>query len=514
MKKYLPILIAILLLKAAALVYFINSSQIGLSPDEAQYWTWSQFLDWGYYSKPPAIAWQIWLGTKLFGNSEIGVRFFSVVLSIFISLSVYSLAKAARLRDTVAFWSALAMAFSPLGILSSFLATTDVGLVLFWTLACVVMASALNRQKSPRYYVLGLIILLGALFKWPIYQFWLLVFAFIPFYRFLYTPHLWGGIAVSFLGLLPSVIWNWEHKWSTFRHVFATMRGGSSETENVGFLNGNFFDFLGAQAALASPLLFVFLLMGLFYLFTNRKRDQAGLLFCGIVSTVILIAYSVFALFHKTQGNWAILAYPTGFVVCCWYLYEKVSKGYLWFIAAISISIILSIFVFSIPTMQSEGILSEYQIPFKINSFKHNLGWETLKRQLSDAGYNENEHFLFGDKYQTSSILSFYSPGQKRAYFLNLHGIRNNQFSYWASMAEEQLGKTGYFVLTENQPHLDKNSQNDILFYKKVLQEYFSEVQFLGIKPLFYSYGQVAKGALIFKCTNYNGKEPPPSELY
>ena len=27
--------------------------------DEAQYWTWSQDLDFGYYSKPPLIAWII-----------------------------------------------------------------------------------------------------------------------------------------------------------------------------------------------------------------------------------------------------------------------------------------------------------------------------------------------------------------------------------------------------------------------------------------------------------------------
>jgi len=27
--------------------------------DEAQYWFWSQNLDFGYYSKPPMIAWFI-----------------------------------------------------------------------------------------------------------------------------------------------------------------------------------------------------------------------------------------------------------------------------------------------------------------------------------------------------------------------------------------------------------------------------------------------------------------------
>ena len=33
--------------------------------DEAQYWLWSQHLDFGYYSKPPMIAWVIRAATAL-----------------------------------------------------------------------------------------------------------------------------------------------------------------------------------------------------------------------------------------------------------------------------------------------------------------------------------------------------------------------------------------------------------------------------------------------------------------
>ena len=30
-----------------------------LYPDEAQYWLWSRTLDFGYFSKPPMVAWTI-----------------------------------------------------------------------------------------------------------------------------------------------------------------------------------------------------------------------------------------------------------------------------------------------------------------------------------------------------------------------------------------------------------------------------------------------------------------------
>ena len=34
----------------------LHWSGLNLYVDEAQYWTWAQALDWGYYSKPPVIA--------------------------------------------------------------------------------------------------------------------------------------------------------------------------------------------------------------------------------------------------------------------------------------------------------------------------------------------------------------------------------------------------------------------------------------------------------------------------
>ena len=38
--------------------------------DEAQYWFWSQNLDFGYYSKPPMIAWVLRIFTALAGSSD------------------------------------------------------------------------------------------------------------------------------------------------------------------------------------------------------------------------------------------------------------------------------------------------------------------------------------------------------------------------------------------------------------------------------------------------------------
>lgn len=508
----LLLLLFLIAAKAAVMILTICYAPIGLGPDEAQYWTWSQDLDWGYYSKPPAIAWQIWLGTQYIGNTELGVRFMSVVISALYPLLVYFLAWSCGLTPLTCFWAGTVMALSPLGIAGSFFAITDGGMILFWILACLTITLALSSEKTPRYWLIGLLIALGALFKWSIYILWVFILFLFPFARQLINRHFFVGILISLLGLIPSVIWNYQHDWVTFRHVFSTLFVPSVEAvAKTSFINGNFWDFLGAQVALFSPILFILLIMS-FWMFCKEIRQLSpSLSFCGALCFSILGIFLITSIFKKIQGNWCAFAYPTGIVFLCWFCCERVPKAYPWLKGGVVLSVILCVFAFSYPTLQ---IVLPFKTPYKINPFRHNLGWDVLKDDLTQAGYNPEMDFLFGDKYQTSSILSFYNSGKKRAYFLNLNGIRKNQFSFWPSMKDQQMGKTGYFVISENAPHLEKLDHAEIEKYRELLSQYFKEIEFMGLKPLFSIRGHAVKEAAIFKCIEYNGLEPPETELY
>ena len=50
-----PLVLILFLQKLIAL----NFTNFNLFGDEAQYWLWSQDLDYGYFSKPPLLAWVI-----------------------------------------------------------------------------------------------------------------------------------------------------------------------------------------------------------------------------------------------------------------------------------------------------------------------------------------------------------------------------------------------------------------------------------------------------------------------
>lgn len=483
------LLVGLLLLKSFAILAFILYGGLNLGPDEAQYWTWSQALDWGYYSKPPGIAWQIWLGTKLFGSTELGVRAFSVILSFIQSCSVYYLARQCSLEPKWAFWSGMLMAFTPIGILGSFLAITDDGFLLFWILSCAYLAGKLNQQQEASPFVIGLFILLGALFKWPMYTFWL----FFLWARWRYFPRQsitqsFLGTSISLLGLLPSVWWNLTHDWATFRHVSATIQGG---TEDQG---GHFLAFIGSQAALFSPLIFGLFLFAGWHWMRQYRRLTPAMQLCGVISFVSFIFFALAACIQKIQGNWNIFIYPTAFILISDYL-SKAHLRLIWLKAGLGLAIGLMAVSLILPALSF--------FPYKMNPFKHNQGWIAVKQELGKIGYQADHHFLAADKYQTASILSFYNEGQKRAYFLNLQRIRKNQFSYWPSLQEREQKKSGYFIWIENAPYLQKQMENKKAFYQEELQKYFGQVDFVHFAPLVYQGEKVVKGALIFKCSNY-----------
>jgi 4-amino-4-deoxy-L-arabinose transferase-like glycosyltransferase len=490
-------LLWILSFKSLAIIALILYAGIGLGPDEAQYWTWSQALDWGYYSKPPGIAWQIWLGTQLFGQTEWGVRSFTVLLAFFQAVAVYQLALKAGLLRRTAYWCGLLMALIPLGILGSFFAITDVGFLLCWTGACVTVVSALNKEQAPDPLRIGGWILAGALFKWPIYLFWIFFF----FCRRWYFPNLKTtkiliGVLLSLVGLFPSIWWNWSHDWVTFRHVAATLQGGSGHQAATGNLGA----FLGSQALLLSPILFILFICGFWQWVRQRHDLSPSLFFCGFVTLVSLGAGILASCFQKIQGNWVTFAYPTGLIVLGWYAFQQNPRRVHWAKIGLGLSITLTSIIFLFPSFYTLPGLSSYTPPYRLNPFKHNQGWIMLQQALVRQGYRPDEDFLFSDKYQTTSVLSFYGKGQKRAYFLNLYNVRKNQFSYWPSLQEEQQGKSGYFIWTENMPYLERNWREKLSFFQTELNHYFEKVEFLELAPLVYDGSRIVKAAFIFRC--------------
>ena len=97
---------ALLLVLTAVRLIALTFSTVDLFFDEAQYWAWSREPAFGYFSKPPLLAWTIALAERVCGSTEACIRSPAPVLYLGTSLLVYGVAR--QLYDTqVAFYAAL-----------------------------------------------------------------------------------------------------------------------------------------------------------------------------------------------------------------------------------------------------------------------------------------------------------------------------------------------------------------------------------------------------------------------
>jgi len=88
-KNFLIFAIFIFLFRLLAL----KIMKIDLFFDEAYYWYWSKHLAWGYYSKPPFIAFIIKIFTSIFGDNIYGVKIASNLFYTLSAIYVYLIFK-------------------------------------------------------------------------------------------------------------------------------------------------------------------------------------------------------------------------------------------------------------------------------------------------------------------------------------------------------------------------------------------------------------------------------------
>src|SRR6201989_3004579 len=71
----------------------IFRTPLELYPDEAQYWLWSRTLAFGYYSKPPMVAWAIRAATAIGGDGEPWVRLAAPIFQAGATLAVFAIGR-------------------------------------------------------------------------------------------------------------------------------------------------------------------------------------------------------------------------------------------------------------------------------------------------------------------------------------------------------------------------------------------------------------------------------------
>ena len=310
------ILAAITAITAARLLWLTVPST-GLYPDEAQYWFWAQHLAFGYYSKPPLIAWVIALTTAAFGDSEFAIRLSAPLLHAGAAGFVYAIA--ARLYDRRSgFWSALAYVTLPGVSLSAFIISTDAVLLPCWAAALYAFIRAREPGGERWWLAAGVAVGLGLLAKYAM-VYWLIsafgVVLLVPSERRHLRPLLVAA-GIALLIYLPNVWWNWDNGFVSYLHV-----RDNAELSHRLLHPLALFAFLGSQFGVVGPLFFA-AFVAIVARSAGLAEPRARLLAAFALPTLAFML--VESLLSRAEPNWAAPAYVSGIVlVVAWALARR-----------------------------------------------------------------------------------------------------------------------------------------------------------------------------------------------
>ena len=121
----------------------VQAYTLEIHADEAYYWLYSKFLDWGYFDHPPMVAIFIRIGDSII-HSEFGVRMMTVLSS---SVSLYVLWRILRQYQVEAKWFILIVPGIFIFNLYGFMTTPDAPLFLFTALFYLVFKKYQEEEK-------------------------------------------------------------------------------------------------------------------------------------------------------------------------------------------------------------------------------------------------------------------------------------------------------------------------------------------------------------------------------
>jgi 4-amino-4-deoxy-L-arabinose transferase-like glycosyltransferase len=429
---------ALAVLTVGRLLYLLVQP-LDLVGDEAYYWDWGRHPAWGYFSKPPLIAWLMVLVTHIGGANALAIRIAALVLGTGTLILARQLARDIYGSEP-AFWAVAAMALTPGNTASNFIFTIDAPLLFFWcaSLLCLWRACL----PGPHRLLWALLLVpatgLGLLSKQMMIVFPLLALVFFAtdreLRRRLARPWPWLGLAAALAFLAPVLVWNSRHDWITFTHTAHHFAGRSWHPLEMA---SRLLAFAGGQMGLTSPILWV-LLIALFVTCTAaflrlRRPERFLFLFSGPAIMVMLLM----TLRQRMNGNWAAVFYPAGFILLAGWAEGRFQAGTLsprlrrWFRPGIAVGAALALVAYLLPFVIPHTGLAGTDL----DPTRRLRGWSALGTEIGRvhaAMPDPRRTFIvtLGHRYTTSQ-LAFYTPSHPPVYRWANRRIITTQYELW-----------------------------------------------------------------------------------
>ena len=422
---------------------YLSVFPFDLGAEEAQYWVWAQDFAFGYYSKPPMVAWIIMATTAVCGDGVACIKLAVPLIHLLTALTVYGIGR--RLFDErVGFFSALLYGTLPAVSFSAAIISTDPPLLLFWALALYGLVRALEDGAWRWWLLTGFGIGLGLMSKYAMAYFVLslaVYFAIPGAHRAaLLSPRLGAAMVLAAALYLPNIVWNANNGFVSFAHTAANANLAGP------LINpGEFLDFLAAQFAVFGPILFAALLVCLL----SRRAwtgDRRYRLLASFTFPTLALVLGL-ALLSRANANWAAPAYVAGTVLVTGWALERGRR--LIVTASLALHLVLAFALFGATLI--EGGAADLVSAARFDPFKRVQGW----RQLGDAVSRVSARFpgvplLFDQRRLMAELIYYVEPHPFDALKWDPDGRINDHFDLTRGL--ERSGDAG--AKDKGQAHL------------------------------------------------------------
>ncbi len=228
---------------AVAVLHVLTNGRYGFHRDELQVLSDARHMDWGFVAYPPFTPAVERVSMSLFGLSLTGLRLFSVIAQAVLIVITALMARELGGGRFAQVTAALCIVFSPIEIFegTEFQYTTFD--YLWWVLIAYSMIRLLKTENPRWWLAVGALIGLGMQTKYTMGFYVCGIVAGVIFTqarRYLASPWLWAGVALSILIFLPNLIWQARHDFISLHFLQSIHKRDVGQGRANGFLKNQF----------------------------------------------------------------------------------------------------------------------------------------------------------------------------------------------------------------------------------------------------------------------------------
>ena len=435
-----PARAALLLAGGSILLHVVYAGLVGLSPQEAYYWSWSRRLALSYFDHPPLSAWTIRLFTELLGTSERTIRLAAAGHAGLFLLFLYLTGR--RLFGPRPALLALAFALlAPITSLGQVLITPDGPLLSGWAAAMYFTVRAIDEERGRWLLLAGFAAGWAALGKYTAFlllpQILLALLLDPRGRRLLATPWPWLGVLVTAATFSPVLLWNAERHWVSF--LFQS----EGRTSTFGLRPVLVGRFVGLQSLLVSPLLWLALMASPF-LAARRWREFSWRM-AALFSLPLILLMIGLSPVHWVKGNWGAPAYPAALMAFAALALEGWDRAWVraftWATGAVAALAFVLFHLAPFPGLlpaSTDRLLARDE---------YTAGWRQLAGRVeAERRALGGDAPVVGCTYKPAAELQFYLPGRPAAQSSGIFGQNGLQFDEWLDPAALR-GRTAILVV-------------------------------------------------------------------